>query len=163
LFFVFSSGTWLPVVVGQIKKVYEQSMKDAEVSEAVVSKGPNEQNKSQFTKVVFSLISCFFLIIIVITVFVNVFFYCGFLLQLEDKAKNDRKKAIQSGIDYKKTVDEYTKVRQQWEDDMSLACLVCCLFFSYSFPSRPLIFFFFFFDFFFFRISLKQKKKGSGT
>ena len=75
LFFVFSSGTWLPVVVGQIKKVYEQSMKDAEVSEAVVSKGPNEQNKSQFTKVVFSLISCFFLIIIVITVFVNVFFF----------------------------------------------------------------------------------------
>ena len=60
MFFVFSSGTWLPVVVGQIKKVYEQSMKDAEVSEAVVSKGPNEQNKSQFTKVVFSLISCFF-------------------------------------------------------------------------------------------------------
>lgn len=57
--------------------------------------------------------------------------------KLEDKAKNDRKKATQTAIDYKKIVEDYQKVRQQWEDDMSLACLVSLL------PVRPrrLIFF----------------------
>jgi len=76
----------------KVKKSYEQAVKDAEQAEAIVVKGPNDQNKSQFPK-------------------------------LEEKARNDRKKATQSGIDYKKAVDEYAKVRQQWEDDMSLACL----------------------------------------
>lgn len=48
----------------------------------------------------------------------------GQFAKLEEKSRNDRKKATQAAIDYKKTVDDYQKVRQQWEDDMSLACLV---------------------------------------
>lgn len=44
-------------------------------------------------------------------------------VKLDGTAKTDRKRATQTGIDYKKAVDDYNEARRQWEDDMSLASL----------------------------------------
>lgn len=42
--------------------------------------------------------------------------------KLEDNSRRERKKASIAALDYKNSVEEYERIRLQWEDDMQTAC-----------------------------------------
>lgn len=44
-------------------------------------------------------------------------------MKIEDQARKERKKASMAGMEYKVAVEEYERVRVQWEEDMNSACV----------------------------------------
>jgi hypothetical protein len=44
-------------------------------------------------------------------------------MKIEEQARKERKKASMAGMEYKVAVEEYERVRRQWEEDMHNACV----------------------------------------
>lgn len=78
--------------VQKMHTLYMNKARDAEVADALVSRGPlDTMSKRDFQKI-------------------------------EDNARKERKKASMAAFDYKNAIKDYETVRNQWEDDMIGAC-----------------------------------------
>lgn len=75
-----------------MKKVYKNRSADADMAEALVKRGQTDT----MTKKDF--------------------------IKIEEAAKKERKRANIAALDYKNAVEDYEKIRVQWEEDMQSAC-----------------------------------------